>query len=198
MGKVKVESTQHQQKRENRAKIIVNIDLKHRDRVNKWAKAEQVQEVQAQAGINKATLDQFQKILAQVRQQQSRENQQDYHHSADFFKFMSQRTFTDQNFLKIYSKIRVVGIPPNQLEMLEQIKNGQELSYVTGKKIIFKSELSHIHIVKLFDQNKIEVEYTAGSTEGVNLQDYEKILTGLISGSEEGRQLFDEIVERWV
>ena len=54
--------------------------------------------------------------------------------------------------------------------------------------------MSHIHIVKITDQDGKFVEYQAGATEGVNIDLYKTVLNGLIAGTEDGIALFDETV----
>ena len=55
-----------------------------------------------------------------------------------------------------------------------------------GHKVILKSQMSHIHIVKIVDQEGKFVEYQAGATEGVNISEYANVLNGLISGTPDG------------
>lgn len=90
--------------------------------------------------------------------------------------------------------MRVVAVNPNQLELVSQIQKHKPLNYVHGYKVILKSQMSHIHVVKIVDQDGKFVEYQAGATEGVNISDYASVLNGLISGTPDGQLLFDELV----
>ena len=43
---------------------------------------------------------------------------------------------------------------------------------MSGKKIIFKSDTNHVHVVSLVDQDGAQVEYQAGSTEGCDWREH--------------------------
>ena len=53
-----------------------------------------------------------------------------------------------------------------------------------------------IHVVRLLDKNGNEVEYSAGATEGVNMKNFSGLLEGLFDGTESGKKLFLELIDR--
>lgn len=136
-------------------------------------------------------------LISRLRIEQNKENKMEPQDSLKFFSFLD-LSEEDKKFLTQFSKVRVVAVNPNQLELVTQIQRHKPLSYVHGYKIILKSQMSHIHIVKIVDQDGKFVEYQAGATEGVNISEYASVLNGMIAGTPDGQLLFDEVVQRFL
>ena len=52
MGRRNHESQQHQQRKADKPKIVVQLNLKSAERLNKWAKAEQLQQLKGDKSLD--------------------------------------------------------------------------------------------------------------------------------------------------